>query len=66
MCSSNTTRPEECPAIAPPESQRCFSNSNAAGVRCTQGMGQHSDSSPIRCNIIKIYSVDRMLMCMMQ
>ena len=48
-CSSNTTRPEECPAVAPPETQRCLSSSSAAGVRCTEGMDQHIISSPIQC-----------------
>ena len=38
MCPSNATSPAECAAIAPPEMPRCFGNSSAAGVRCTQGM----------------------------
>ena len=40
MCSSNATSPEECPAVASPETPICSSNSSAAGIRCTQGMGQ--------------------------
>lgn len=38
MCPSNATSPAECAAVAPPETSRCFGNSSAAGVRCTQGM----------------------------
>jgi hypothetical protein len=37
-CPRNATSPEECPAVAPPVTSRCFGGSSAAGARCTQGM----------------------------
>ena len=36
-CFGNETHASQCGLTSPPVTRRCYGNSNAAGVRCTQG-----------------------------
>ena len=37
LCFGNETNAFQCSYTTPPVTPRCYVNSNAAGVRCTQG-----------------------------